>query len=364
MEHESYYDSLDFVREADDKIFPDFLFNPLFNDFGDDYYAKSFVDDEMTLIVKKLRRRYNDYFDWVEAMEMYHQYMDMLVEKYGSMRVIKNALKTDVMEDPVPAKPKLKNNRRNRQFLRSGVIPTKPCMAVPLTKEDMLELIRGELPGQFGENIKEGDSDKKFPKDVQKRINIMLAKIAGKTRRDNMYRSIGSNAGTDFIVEYLNQTKRGIYDSSGNRTSKYDNMSISDIMEEDETFESMRPELLEMLDGEKSEIVNNRLVRKKDRVQMEVYKELWRSGYDIIGTLNRSMDKKSVKMIRSQIGATEPMTKKELKKVRKRSRKERERIERRRDNDALLEKTLLGNKINLDRDKNSLSFRLKDIYRD
>lgn len=360
----SYYDELAFVRESDNSIFPDFLFNPVFNDFGDNYYQKSFVTDEMSAIVKRLRRRYNDYFDWLEAMDMYHEYMNMLIEKYGSMSIIKNALKADVLDETVPAKPRLKNNRKNRQFMRAGVVPTKPCMAVPLSKEDVLAIARQAIPGKMGDDVHEEDSYKKMPKKMEKQVRDMLDKIAGKDRRDNLYRSVGSSSGTDFIVEYLNQTKRGIYDSSGNRTSSTDGMTISEIMEENERISMIRPELLDMEDGEQTEIVNSRLVRKKDRVQMEVIKELYSAGYDVFRKLNRTMDKKAVKMIRSQIGATEPLTKKEMKKVRKKARRDAEKIEQRRDNNALLEKTLLGNKIDLRQDEHSLSFRLKDVYRD
>ena len=76
------------------------------------------------------------------------------------------------------------------------------------------------------------------------------------------------------------------------------------------------------------------------------------------------MDKKAVKLIRSQIGATEPMTKKEMKKMKKKAKKDRERIERRRDSNELLEKTLLGNKFSFREDGDTLSFRLRDVYRD
>ena len=34
----SYEEELDFVKESDDSLYPDFLFNPLFNDFEDNYY--------------------------------------------------------------------------------------------------------------------------------------------------------------------------------------------------------------------------------------------------------------------------------------------------------------------------------------
>ena len=76
------------------------------------------------------------------------------------------------------------------------------------------------------------------------------------------------------------------------------------------------------------------------------------------------MNKQSVKMIRSHIGDTEPASKKELKKIKKRAKKEREMIEKRRDNNRLLEKTLLGNKFSLDDKDGQLNFRLRDVYRD
>ena len=37
----SYSEELDFVTKAPDERFPEFLFNPSFNDFGDNYYQQS-----------------------------------------------------------------------------------------------------------------------------------------------------------------------------------------------------------------------------------------------------------------------------------------------------------------------------------
>ena len=93
-------------------------------------------------------------------------------------------------------------------------------------------------------------------------------------------------------------------------------------------------------------------------------KDLYGIGIDVIGTYGKSMNKQAVKMLRSTIGDTEPMTKKELKKLKKKMKRDRELIERRRDNDRLLEKTLLSNKFDFSRTGETLQFRLKDLYRD
>ena len=359
----NYSEELSFVEEADDSIFPDFLFNPVFNDFGDEYYKKSFANDELITMVKKLRRRYSNFFDWVDAMDIYNEYMNELINKYGSMRVIKNALHVGTIDDPVPAKPKLKMTRRNRQFLRSGASPARQIEIEKPTRDEMIAIARQSFPDALGNDIDEADAMKKIPKDLQKRFRIMSENIAGSNRKKNMYRSVGNNSGTDFIIEYLNQTKRGIYDHSGNFKGN-DDMSIADIIKENERIANTPPELLEEEDGNQTEIVNGQLVRKKDTIKLQVYKELFGEGIDVIGAFGKSMDKKAVKMIRSQIGDTEPATKKEMKKIKKRAKKEREQIERRRDNNRLLEQTLLGNKFDLTSNGNNLSFRLKDVYRD
>jgi hypothetical protein len=358
-----YEDELTMVKEADDDLFPNFLFNPLFNDFDDDYYKKSMANDELITSVKKLRRRYTNFFDYMEALEIYNEYMDKLVEKYGGMKVIKNALKVDAMPDPVPAKPRLKDNRKNRQFLRSGIVPSRQITDNPISEEEILAIARQAFPNASGENVTEDENSKKLPKDLEKRISKMQETMAGRNRKQNLYRSVGNNSGTDFIVEYLNQAKRGVYDHSGRYTGE-DKMSIMDIVKEQEKMENTIPELLDDELANQTEIVNGRLVKRKDYMKIQIYKELFGEGIDIIGNFGKSMSKQAVKMVRSQIGDTEPASKKELKKIKKRTKKERKMIERRKDSDRLLEKTLLGNKFSFESDGSNLSFRLKDIYKD
>lgn len=356
-----YKSELDFVCSADDSLFPDFLFNSLFNDFNDNYYQRSFADDELIASVKKLRRRYVNFFDWVDAMEIYNEYMDSLVDKYGSMRVVKNSIKADMIDDPVPAKPRLKNSKKNRQFIRAGVTPARMAEKDPITKEELLVIARQAIPNAMGEDAPDYE-ELKLSKKNRKFVEDVRDKIAGRDRKRNLYRSVGNNHGTDFIVEYLNQSKQGFYDSSG--YNKNEKTSIWEMYKEDEKIKYERPEILDLEESNPTVIVNGRIVSKSENMRMELYKELHMQGFDIIGTLGKSMNKKSVKMIRSQIGATEPATKKEMKKIRKRAKKDRERIERRRDSDSLLEKTLLGNKFSFDTNENNISFRLKDLYRD
>ena len=363
MQISEYEKNLDFVKESPDDIFPDFIFAPLFNEFNDNYYQNSFVEDELVASVKKLRRRYSDFFDYVDAMEIYHEYMEQLKDKYGGMRVIKNALKVGAMTDPVPAEPKLKNTRKNKQFLRADIIPSRQIDVVQLPREEMLVIARQTFPNKMGNDIEPIPPTHNIPKEMKKRLNKMSREMAGRNRRHNLYRSVGNNSGTDFIIEYLNQAKRGVFNSTGKYTGD-ENQSISQIIKENDRIENTPPEFLEDELASQTEIVNGRLVRRKDYQKLEIYKELYGEGIDIIGNFGRSMTKQAVKMVRSHIGDTEPASKKELKKIKKRAKKEREMIEKRRDNNRLLEKTLLGNKFSLDSKDGQLNFRLRDIYRD
>ena len=361
-----YGELFEAVKDTDDSMWPDWLFNPTFNDFDDNYYAQSFVEDETTAMVKKLKHRYNDFFEWVDALEIYNEYMSIMIEKYGSLRVIKNALEVDMMDDPIPAKPKLKNNRKNRQFLRAGTIPSRRDPELAIDSDEMLAIARQTFPNRMGEDVDEELSNHKPPKEIRKRLSEIQKTIDGEERRRNLYRSVGNNSGVDFITAYLNNTTKGIYDSSGNNVEDKD-QSLADIVKEMERVKNTRPELLEDETMYRTTVVGNRLVSRLEIERTEVYKELYQEGFDILHSLGRSgLDKKSVKMIRSQIGATEPMTKKELKKMKKRAKKDQDRIQRRADASSLLEKTLLGNRLDVSRkDSNgNISLRLRDLYRD
>ena len=359
---EEYSELLPSIQEADDTLWPDWLFKPIHNDFGTNYYTQSFAEDELTTTVKRLKRRYNNFFEYVDAMDVYNEYMDRMVEKYGSMRTIQNNIEADVMDDPIPSKPKLKNNRKNRQFLRSGAVPSRKNPDTRYTNEEMLAIARQAFPGLMGNDITLDEVDKKPSKSTMRRLSEVQTTLERRERRSKLYRTAGSSSGTDFIVAYLDQAKRGRFNVHGESDST---RNITDIIKEINHEERTLPELLE---DERNHtitpIVGHRLVRASDQAKTEILKELHLAGYDIFhGFGSKGMNKQSVKMLRSELGASAPLTKKELKKIKKRNKKEAARIQRRADADAVLERTLLGNKINSKRNANGdISFTLSDLY--
>lgn len=367
-EYESYRESLEVVKDSDDSLYPDWLFKSVFNDFDDDYYSQSFAEDQISTQAKKLKRRYNDFFDWQDAMVIYEEYMNHLVEKYGSLKLIKNSLEDGSLPDYVPGKPKLKMNRRNKRLLRSGIIPSRRIVDVPIDEEETVAIARQMFPTKDGIDITDGELVKK-PSKHQKRVyEKVQEKIDRKSRRSNMYRSVGDNRGTDFIVAYLNQAKRGVYDSTGYKTKEDDDdRPLHEKMKELIRIQNTPAWIIEEENESVTTIQNGRIVKRREQEQMEIYKELYKEGFNVIGAARNSMSKKSVKMIRTQIGATEPLTKKEMKKLKKRNKKDQKRIQRRQDSNDLLSQALLHNKLDhvIERDKNNnLTMRLRDMFPD
>lgn len=385
MAYESEYEkSIEFVKEADNKLFPDFIFNPVYNDFGDDYYQMGISSDPLVVKARSLRRKYSNYFDYVQAMNTYNDYMELLGEKYGGKSIIKNLLKAKrkaeynqdydtfqaydaFIEDIIPDKPELKNKKKNREFLRAGTMLSMETNERS-SDEDIEDSASKMFGNPTGNDIDEMDIFKKPPKKMRKAINRASDRIAAKLRKDNLFSKYQNNSGADFIVEYLNNASKGYYDNKG----IYKERSISEIAKDEEKRLSMPPELYEdEMTADTTTISSfatngNRLVKKSELQQIEIAKQLYSIGIDVTGTMAKGMDKKTVKVVRRFIGAEEnyPMTKKELKKLKKKHKKENKRLLDQQDNDKLLRDTLLKNKFSFSKTDSTLNFRLKDVMRE
>lgn len=362
----NYNEELELIAKVDDSLFPDYLFNPIFNDFEDNYYEKSIVKDSLSLEARGLRRKYSDFFKYMDAIQVYNAYMDMLVEKYGGKRVIKNAIKEDMMEDFVPAKPKLKNSRKNREYMKSVLQPSRKEKIDQPTDEWIHVLANTLFPDKTGENVDENELTKKPDKKLEKQIREMTEKMAGVHRRKSMYRGTGVSGGqSDFIVDYINQVAKGGKFGTETTFSDSESRSILDIVKEENMANDVPIEILEdNINHGGRKIVNGRMVDYDDYRRIETMKELYANGIDIFGKFTKNMSKTSVKMIRSSLGSSAPMTKKEKKNLKKRTKQEQKRIAKRQDSDRELSRILTRNKIDVRSYNDNLSLRLKDIMPD
>jgi hypothetical protein len=354
--YENYVEELEFIIKEKNDIFPDFLFNPLFNDFNDNY-LQHIVEDKSIIEIQKIRRKYRDYFDFNNALILYNKYMGELIEKYGSKSIVRNSVKYGLLTEYMPPKPKLKLNSSNKELLRARIFPSEKIIKENDTdtmKEIMIELF--PINNSEIENIKE-----EFNTKLNKKNKKVFEEISSLNRRKNMYRSNNNNQGIDFIIEYMNQVNKGYYDDTG----KKHEYSLKEIMKQKEYEESLPEEILEYLnDPSPSIIVNGRLVNKKEQEKINILSDLYKIGINLID--NGSIDKRSVKMIKLTSGVEEDpsmMSNKELKKYKKKIKREKKALRKRSDNDKILAETLLGNRINLNSKDNNLNFKLRDLYK-
>lgn len=358
-----YNDELEFVANSPDNIFPDYLFNPMTNDFDEDYYAKGVSNDPLIMKAKSIRRKYSNYFDYIDAINLYNEYIDLLIDKYGSWSLIKNSYKVGMLDEILPPKPRLKRNRKNKEYMRAGIIPSRKYNEAIIEDVDILNAAREAFPNEFGQDITEDAAFEKPKKANRKILKKMKEELSAKTRRKNLYSTVGNNRGTDFIIEYFNQVNRGGYNEEG----EYKEKSISEIYKDQEDS-LLIPDILmdDALLSNTPIIVGGRYVKRSEIAQIELLKELYENGIDLIGAKSKSMDRTAVKLLRRQLGAYDsgPMTKKELKKWKKKGKDEKRRLERQTDADSNLERILLKNKISFANKGNSINFRLRDIYRD
>lgn len=99
------------------------------NDFGDDYHDEEKWEDTPLLNkVRALKRKYSDFGEWCRAKEIYTEYGQWLIDKYGGMKRLKFLFQIGMVKDYVPSFcPKLKHNKKNRKYIDDGMPLETPC---------------------------------------------------------------------------------------------------------------------------------------------------------------------------------------------------------------------------------------------
>ena len=94
------------------------------NDFGDDYHKDDSEMEHNILLkrVKNIKRRYRDFAEYCEAIDIINDYMDWLIfDKWGGEKRFDFYWQVGLMKDYLPAIPKLKKTRYNYKYMKEGV---------------------------------------------------------------------------------------------------------------------------------------------------------------------------------------------------------------------------------------------------
>ena len=115
---------------------------PSIHDFGDDYHLPD-VEIESESIsmarVKKIRRKYQNWFDYIEAVDLYDEYVTALKDKYGGDAGFRIAKLLGKVREYIPNYPQLRKTRRNRYY-RKNRIPKIEREEVEFEKTPIEEL--------------------------------------------------------------------------------------------------------------------------------------------------------------------------------------------------------------------------------
>lgn len=124
-------------------------FEPKIRDFGDEYHlpdVEDLVSDDIMTRVKKIRRRYQNWYDYTDACQLYDQYMEDLFDKYGGKNGFKIAFLLGKVREYIPNYPELRKNKKNRVLAK--VRASRPLEVEPseFEKTPIEEIMKIETP--------------------------------------------------------------------------------------------------------------------------------------------------------------------------------------------------------------------------
>lgn len=125
-------------------------YEPQIEDYDDNYHIPIEVEEQelnsSTLLskVKKLKRRYRNYYEYIKAMDIYREYYMFLIDKYGSMEDLEKAYMFGTMDDFIPYLPELRMTKRNKMLKATGATDMFEMKEVPLHDESEMSRWLGD----------------------------------------------------------------------------------------------------------------------------------------------------------------------------------------------------------------------------
>lgn len=356
-------ETLSLVDGVDNKVFPEFIWEPQINDFvNDDYRIRGSCTNPQVIKAYSIRRKYNDYWDYIDALESYMEFVKYADAVYGSFEMMRNAARLGIKIISIPSFPKLSNKKKNRVLLEGGFMPSRV--------DDELE-VDSERKERVISEIKSvdvcDDEDYRIPK-----INFKLQeKAIKKQTRSARVGSIfaynsQSNLSFDAIINFLNSPNQDQFESRGGDSSssmmdKINNLHENDYIDEEILSDSLTPQHVGV-------IANGAFIKTADERQIKIIETLEREGFNFLNsTAASALDKHAVRMLTKKLNRPtdevdySQLSKKEIKKLKKKEAKRRKRAREQLIGDRRIQETLLRNKIHIGTDEMT-SFRFADVF--
>jgi hypothetical protein len=283
-------------------------------DFGDNYHrTEDEPSTELERAVRKIRRRYKNITDYMDALAVYKEYMGLLALKHGGGQLFKIKLQNDVIDDFIPPKPRMKNTAHNKMLLKNKIMISR--VNVNKIDEDRLEEVLDANEDEY--LTADGIIADMETKDY---IAHKLMKQEDLTRvRVSKVKSISS---IDFLEEYFR------------------NKNASKVKEKQEELKQVS--LSSIISGEYDDLVEDteeeddvvfyrgNYMNRKAVDDLKVYQDLGALGWNSVKIMKeKGVSKRITKIVKSQ-------TKKNKKANKKKGKK-------RKDNDDFLVSVMMEN---------------------
>lgn len=280
-------------------------------DFEDNYHREgNEPTTELEFAARRIKRRYRKLDDYLRAVSIYNEYMIALVGKYGSFDCYKQLLKEDEIHDFIPPKPRLKSNARNRMLLKNKFILSAVNFK-SINMEHIDEYAQHVLVPLNEDAGVYTDDELPIVSDESKRMR-KLTKVASMS---NGQASIGT------VARISNISKLADF-YGGRNTKKREEMeselqgvSITEIVNGEVEFVDPGN------DPDEQVLYRGRYVTAAVREQLEMYRQLGESGWDVVKLQRRIAGNKVSLGTQSRVRQLLKENNKRMKKGKKKNKK-------------------------------------------
>lgn len=354
-------EALKIAQAAENSIFPEFLWEIQMNEFtGDDYKLRGTCENAHVMEAYRLKRKYSNYWDYLDAMQVYYAYAEYIESAYGSFEMMKNAAMEGYETIYIPKMPKLTNKKKNRDFLWTGFLPCR-------VDEDFV--IDPETIDAMIQTIPTNELDESYEYELPKQERRLQEQVmVSKGRRDRVNSIYAASSGTrgdglDAIINFLNQANTGSIDARAPST-----MSVSEIIDDLHEFDDVPPDIVEyMLSPHNRIVYNGMLADQKQKEQLEILEALVQAGFDFLDSdASKGIKKENIRAMTRKYGLMKnpaDMTPKERKRYLKQMAKMKRNQQERLLGDRRMTQSLLLNRVQFSR-QDSTGFRLCDVIPD
>lgn len=331
---------------------PEWNFIILPNYFDDDEYWSSNIQEECPeayLAIANLGNKYEDPREWLNACQIYDQYIGTLIDYYGGEIAVSSYVEEYGDYPPgIKLRPKLNKCKSNKAFRETGILPPERSKLYDPAIE-MSSYVAQTIDGISNEEIHKMDIKVKKPKGV---IRDMLLddrrNFDAEQRVKNNYVT-ESSISLDVIANYYARK-----DNAVNASRSNDDRTLEQII--DQYNESLNQDQWETDTGTSYYQSGSIIYTPKARARLEVAKALAASGIQPLNkTARKNMNADEIRLIRKEIGES-VLTKKERKKAHKEYKEYNKKRERAAQSERELGMALTRNKLALNN-----SMRLDDL---